>query len=227
MISQTNKLTLQQTLGTQIVLACNWTGTAIRATRVAFGGIRIALSAKSCGTLISAGVFNLLLSGCVVTSGDVWQPKYEGAREKFKISGCGFRIPTYLEIRLHDGSKLGLDPQDMDREDGLGLFFEPGQGTTPIILSDSVTIETSGNVLHVPLKYRGALNEIISSDKPNSYRLDGRLRPGFLFEVRTDMIEDKFFTMEISILTEQEHDNQIVRVRYDRHRAYVASCQLD
>ena len=103
----------------------------------------------------------------------------------------------------------------------------PAQGTTPIILTDNVTIEASGNVLHVPLKYRGELKEVTSSDKPNSYRLDGRLHPGFAFQVRTDMIEEQFFTMEISILTEQEHDNQIVRVRFYRHRAYIASCQLD
>ena len=194
--------------------------------RVTFGKIRIDSSRKSCGALISVAVFSLLLSGCTVFSENVWQPTYEGARQ-FKISGCGVRVPTSLEIRLRDGSKLWVHPENIDRDDGLSLFLVPTQGTTLLSLSDKVTIEASGNVLHVPLKYRGALKEVTSSDKPNSYRLDGRVRPGFDFQVRTDMIEDQFFTMEISILTEQEHDNQIVRVRYDRHRAYIVSCQLD
>jgi hypothetical protein len=226
MISKTSKQMLQQRFGTHIVLACNLTATGIRATRVAFGGIRIDSLCKSCGAWISVAAFNLILSGCTVFSENVWQPTYAGARQ-FKISGCGVRAPISLEIRLRDSSKLWVHPEYINRDDGLSLFLVPAQGTTPIILTDNVTIEASGNVLHVPLKYRGELKEVTSSDKPNSYRLDGRLHPGFAFQVRTDMIEEQFFTMEISILTEQQLDNQMVRVRFDRHRAYIASCQLD
>jgi hypothetical protein len=124
-----------------------------------------------------------------------------------------------IDIQLTDGVMLTVRPAYIDRHYGLSLGLLVASGTTLRLVSDKARIETSHELVLVPLQYQGSVGEIAAADRKDGYDLKGRPKY-YLFHVPNDDIKGDHFALILPIILDPERDLEMVRVQFDRRTAY-------
>ena len=159
-----------------------------------------------------------LANGCV-TVDKVWQPSYPGAKEQ-GIHGNGRGGAKSLEIGLEDGVTVFVPPLFVNKNAELSVSVYVPSGSTLRVVSNQARLEADGNVADVPLKYKGALEEITSRSNQTFYQLNGK-RGGYNFDLSMIAVKGDEFFLEFPVLTDPDHDLNWLRVRFERRQRFV------
>jgi hypothetical protein len=154
------------------------------------------------------------LSGCMYYD-KVWQPSYPGAKEMGLHSAGSYGGAKALTVQLTSDVALSLSPVFLDRNDSLSIGVRVTPGATLRMVSDHARIETSAEVMTVPLKYQGTLNDIATNDKQGFYQLEGRSKY-YSFQLAMPVISGDQFYLVIPIIINPDSDLDMIRVRFDR-----------
>ncbi len=159
---------------------------------------------------------NLLMSGCAIYRDPIWQPLYPGAST---VKNCRSGGQTSIDIQLTNSAVLTVRPAYIDRHDGLSLGLLVASGTTLRLVSDKARIETSHELVLVPLQYQGSVGEIAPADRQDGYDLKGRPQY-YLFHVPEGDVKGDHFALILPIILDPERNLDMVRVQFDRRTAY-------
>jgi len=163
--------------------------------------------------------------------GNIAQPPYERLRDlqgphlaalypgASTVKNCRSGGQTSIDIQLTNSAVLTVRPAYIDRHDGLSLGLLVASGTTLRLVSDKARIETSHELVLVPLQYQGSVGEIAPADRQDGYDLKGRPQY-YLFHVPEGDVKGDHFALILPIILDPERNLDMVRVQFDRRTAY-------
>jgi hypothetical protein len=158
------------------------------------------------------------LSGCMYYD-KVWQPSYPGAKEQ-GIHGNGRGGAKSIEIGLGNGVTVFVPPLFINKNAELSINVYVPSGTMLRMVSNQARLEADGSIVAVPLKYKGALDDISSGSNQSFFQLKGK-RGGYDFDLSLIALKGNEFYLEFPVLTDPDHTLNWLRVRFERRRRFV------